>query len=103
MTSRDLLEGNVDLMARAGELLKAQPVRELTIADLTRADGSLRLKLTTANLDRVDVYLDRRPRTSVDIPDGQADVTVPGATSARTVRVDGFARGELVASRIRPL
>ncbi|MEJ8645739.1 S41 family peptidase [Streptomyces sp. MS1.HAVA.3] len=103
MTSRDLLEGNVDLMARAGELLKAQPVRELTIADLTRANGSLRLKLKTANLDRVDVYLDRRPRTSVDIPDGQADVTVPGATSARTVRVDGFARGELVASRIRPL
>ncbi|MEU6756503.1 S41 family peptidase [Streptomyces sp. NPDC046685] len=103
MTRRDLLEGNVDLLARAGELLKAQPVRELTITDATRADGSLRLKLRTANIDRLDVYLDRRPRTSVDVPDGQAEVTVPGATAVRAVRVDGFARGELVASRTQPL
>ncbi|MFI1360265.1 S41 family peptidase [Streptomyces sp. NPDC020898] len=99
MTRRDLLEGNVDLMARAGELLKAQPVRELTITDATRADGSLRLKLKTANVDRVDVYLDQRPRTSVDIPDGQAEVVVPGATAAESVRVDGFAQGKLVAAR----
>ncbi|MGW7457481.1 S41 family peptidase [Streptomyces sp. NPDC054797] len=103
MTRRDLLEGNVDLLARAGELLKEQPVRELTITDATRADGSLRLKLKTANVDRLDVYLDRRPRTSVDVPDGQAEVTVSGATTARAVRVDGFARGELVASRTQPL
>ncbi|MFF8266997.1 S41 family peptidase [Streptomyces sp. NPDC016562] len=103
MTRRDLLESNVDLLARAGELLKTQPVRELTITDATRADGSLRLKLRTANIDRLDVYLDRRPRTSVDVPDGQAEVTVPGATAARAVRVDGFARGELVASRTQPL
>ncbi|MGW6575799.1 S41 family peptidase [Streptomyces sp. NPDC054945] len=103
MTRRDLLEGNVDLMARAGELLRAQPVRELTIADVTRADGSLRLSLKTANVDRVDVYLDRRPRTSVDIPDGRADVTVPGAGAATSVRVDGFALGELVASSSRRL
>ncbi|WP_327733993.1 S41 family peptidase [Streptomyces nojiriensis] len=103
MTRRDLLEGNADLLARAGELLRAQPVRELTIAEVMHADGSLRLKLKTANVDRVDVYLDRRPRTSVDIPDGQADVTVPGATAARSVRVDGFALGELVASSSREL
>ncbi|MFF6772557.1 S41 family peptidase [Streptomyces sp. NPDC012637] len=103
MTRRDLLQGNVDLLARAGELLKARPVRELTITDATRADGSLRLKLRTANVDRVDVYLDRRPRTSVDVPDGQVEVTVPGATGAGSVRVDGFAEGELVAGRTERL
>lgn len=103
MTRRDLLEANADLMARAGELLEAQPVRELTITDAIRADGSLRLMLRTANVDRVDVFLDRRPRTSVDIPDGQAEVNVPGATTAETVRVDGFAGGELVASRTKRL
>lgn len=103
MTRRDLLEGNVDLMARAGELLQAQPVRELTITDVAHADGSLRLRLKTANVDRVDVYLDQRPRTSVDIPDGQAEVVVPGATAAESVRVDGFAGGKLVAARSRRL
>lgn len=103
MTRRDLLEGNADLMARAAELLKAQPVRELTITGATHADGSLRLMLRTANVDRVDVYLDQRPRTSVDIPDGQAEVVVPGATAAQSVRVDGFAEGELVATRSKHL
>ncbi|MFD7974777.1 S41 family peptidase [Streptomyces sp. NPDC059071] len=103
MTRRDLLQGNVDLLARAGEILKAQPVRELTVTDATRADGSLRLKLRTANVDRVDVYLDRRPRTSVDVPDGQVEITVPGATGAGSVRVDGFADGELVAGRTERL
>ncbi|WP_060180294.1 S41 family peptidase [Streptomyces sp. IMTB 1903] len=103
MTRRDLLEGNVDLLARAGELLAAQPVRELNIADVARADGSLRLKVRTSNIDRVDVYLDRRPGASVDVPDGQAEVTVTGATAARAVRVEGYAVGELVASRTMPL
>ncbi|MDX6764614.1 S41 family peptidase, partial [Streptomyces sp. F8] len=103
MTRRDLLEGNVDLLARAGELLAAQPVRELNIADVARADGSLRLKVRTSNIDRVDVYLDRRPGASVDVPDGQAEVTVAGATAARAVRVEGYAVGELVASRTMPL
>ncbi|MFE1437264.1 S41 family peptidase [Streptomyces sp. NPDC058739] len=103
MTRRDLLEGNADLLARAGALLKTQPVRELTVTDATRANGSLRLKLRTANVDRVDVYLDRRPRTSEDVSDGQVEVTVPGATGAQSVRVDGFAAGELVAGRTEQL
>ncbi|MFF4443938.1 S41 family peptidase [Streptomyces sp. NPDC001502] len=103
MTRRDLLEGNADLLAKAGELLAGQPVRELNIANVARADGSLRLKLTTSNIDRVDVYLDRRPGASVDVPDGQADLTVTGATAARSMRVEGYAVGELVASRTMSL
>ncbi|MEV0375484.1 S41 family peptidase [Streptomyces sp. NPDC050636] len=103
MTRRDLLEDNADLLARAGELLKAQPVRALAITDAAQADGTLHLKLKTTKVDRVDVYLDQRPRTSVDLADGQSDITVPGATAAQSVRVEGFADGELVASCTKQL
>ncbi len=103
MTRRDLLEDNADLLDRAGRLLSEQPVREIAIADVTTADGDLRLRLRTANVDRVDVYLDQRPRASVDATDGQTEVTVPGAARARSARLDGFADDQLVASTTRSL
>ncbi|MFA7763901.1 S41 family peptidase [Streptomyces sp. NRRL S-448] len=98
MTRRDLLEDNVDLLARAAGLLGARPPRTLTITAASRVNGSLRLNLETSNVDRVDVYLDERPRESVDVADGQVDVTVDNASAVGAVRVDGFANRELVAS-----
>lgn len=98
MTRRDLLEDNADLLARAGELLGTRPPHTLTITDASRANGSLQLKLKTTNVDRVDVYIDERPRESVDVADGQVDVTVDNASAAEAVRVDGFANRDLVAS-----
>ncbi|MFG2985553.1 S41 family peptidase [Streptomyces sp. NPDC048258] len=103
MTRRDLLEGNADLLERAGEILKGLTPHAVSITDATPAGGALRLKVKAVNIDRLDVYLDQRPRASVDLSDGQADVTVQDAATAQSARVEGFAEGQLVASRTEQL
>ena len=63
------------------------------------ADGTLTLRLEVENLDRADVYVDDRPRGSVNVTDGSATVVVTGVEGARSARVEGFSEGELVAAR----
>ncbi|PBC70115.1 peptidase S41-like protein [Streptomyces sp. TLI_235] len=103
ITRRDLLEGNADLMERAGELLKAMTPHAVAITDAATTGGALRLKVKTTNIDRLDVYIDQRPKASVDLLNGQADVTVPDAATANSARVEGYVDGELVASRTEQL
>ena len=99
MTRRDVLEGNQDLLDRAGGLLAALPVRRLEVQGEVGADSTLRLELEVANLDRADVYVDDRPRASVDLAGGTATVTVENAAGVGSVRVEGFSDGELVTAR----
>jgi Peptidase family S41 len=99
MTRRDVLEGNQDLLDRAGALLAAMPVRRLEVTATLVADGTLTVALEVSGLDRADVYVDDRPRASVDLAGGTATVTVEEAAGAGTVRVEGFSDGELVAAR----
>ena len=98
MTRDDLLAGNKDLLDRAGALLADMPVRRLDIEAVLGA-GDLRVDLTGANVDRADIYVDGRPRASVDTPSGEASVTVPAVGEATVVRAEGFADGKLVAAR----
>jgi hypothetical protein len=99
MTHRDVLEGNLDLLDQAGELLAALPVRRLDIHPAMAADGTLTLQLEVENLDRADVYVDERPRGSVEVTGGAATVVVTGVEGARSARVEGFSERELVAAR----
>lgn len=103
MTRRDLLEDNADLLDRAGLLLKDREPHSVSVTDVVSAGDVLRLKVKATNVDRVDVYVDQRPNTSVDLTDDPAEVTVPVATAARTARIDGFEAGELVASKTQQL
>lgn len=98
MTRDDLLADNKDLLDRAGAVLAGMPVRRLDIAAVLDA-GDLRVDLTVANVDRADIYVDRRPRASVDTPAGGASVTVQTVGEATVVRAEGFADGKLVAAR----
>jgi C-terminal processing protease CtpA/Prc len=99
MTRRDVLEHNADLLARAGELLSARLTHSITVVDASRGNGTLHLKVAVSHVDRLDVFVDGRPRMSIDPVDGQTDITVPHPASGGSVRMDGFASGELVASR----
>jgi C-terminal processing protease CtpA/Prc len=99
MTRADVLDANRDLLDHAGVLLAAQPVRELAVERVDGADGSLRLDLRVAGLDRADVLVDGRPRASIDLSGATATVTLPGAAAAAAVRVEGYAAGSLVAVR----
>ncbi|GAA3661186.1 hypothetical protein GCM10022224_025780 [Nonomuraea antimicrobica] len=94
MTRADVLQGNADLLARAGELLAGRPVRRL---DVRVAPDEL--TFTTRLVDRVDVYLDGRPQVSVDVMAEVMTVPVPGAGSARVIRVEGLQDEILVAAR----
>jgi hypothetical protein len=96
MTRRDVLQDNADLMERAGQLLAAQPARRLD-AEVAAAGDELTLR--TRHLDRADVYLDGRPKVSVDLAQETVKVSVPGIGAARAVRVECFQDGELVAAR----
>ena len=102
LTRRDVLENNVDLLDAAGALLAGRPVRRLRLTP-SLAAGTLTLQLCTAGVDRVDVYVDGRPRGSSDMGDGDVTLTFDGVGTATTVQVQGFAAGELVAARTQPL
>ncbi|MGP3964269.1 S41 family peptidase [Nonomuraea sp. 3N208] len=95
MTRRDVLQGNADLLERAGQLLAGRPARRLD----AKIDAGGELILRTRLVDRVDVYLDGRPRLSADLTHEVMAFPVPGIAAAQVVRVEGFKDGELVAAR----
>jgi Peptidase family S41 len=99
MTRRDVLEGNLDLLDRAGALLAAMPLRRLEVHAELDAGGTLTVELEVGGLDRADVYVDDRPRASVDVAGVTAAVSIEDAAGAAAVRVEGFSDGELVATR----
>jgi C-terminal processing protease CtpA/Prc len=65
MTREDLLFGNGGLHAYCARLLEAEPSTTMTV-DWQQPN----LSVSVARLDRVDVYVDDRPRASVDVDDG---------------------------------
>jgi C-terminal processing protease CtpA/Prc len=102
LTRTDIVSKNEDLLNRAGELLAKGSKRKLD-ATATVSGDSLSLALETEGLDRVDVYVDGRPRASVDLSAATQEVTAPGATGARRIRIEGFQDEKLVANRVIPL
>jgi hypothetical protein len=103
MTRRDVLDGNLDLLDAAGALLAAMPQRRLAVTPSLAADGTLSVQVGTSGVQRLDVYVDGRPRTSADVVDGDQTLVVPGVAGATRVRVEGWADGELVAASTDPL
>jgi hypothetical protein len=99
MTRRDVLDGNQDLLDHAGELLAAMPVRRLEVTAKPSTSGTLTLNLEVRGLDRADIYVDDRPRASVDLTGPTATVNLENAADAQAVRVEGLSEGELVAAR----
>ena len=97
MTKADLLDGNVDLLNKAGALLAALPVRRL---DLKTSLGgtTLTVAIDAQSIDRVDVYLDDRPISSEDLT-GPLSIDILDVNPGALLRADGYASGVLVASR----
>jgi hypothetical protein len=97
MTKADLLNANSDLLARAGELLASRTSHSLVATATLGDDSNVTVELQVSNIDRADVFVDGRPRASLDVSGTSASTTVSGASGAH-VRVEGFAEGQLVAS-----
>ena len=99
MTADDILQGNVDLLEHAGQLLAASPVRKLAVTATSGAGGTLSVQIQSANLDRADIFVDDRPRSTVDLTGPTTNVTIAGVPGAATMRVDGYSNGTLAAAR----
>jgi cytosine/adenosine deaminase-related metal-dependent hydrolase len=100
LTRRDIVGDNEDLLAAAGALLAARPAYTLAAEAEARPDGRVRLRLTTAGLDRVDVAFDGRPVASLDVSDGASTHTVrPADPSPGRLDLTGWSGGERVARR----
>ena len=112
LTRIDIMGANDDLLARAGELLAGRPSYTLALDEPpeVRPDGRVRLRLTTAGLDRVDVAFDGRPVASLDVTDRTSTHTLrppaaagSGSRSPARLGLVGWATGEVVARRTEAL
>ena len=99
MSRADVLNHNVDLVARAGAILAGMPRQRLTATSQRRPDGSLDMTIVTASIQRVDVLLGGRPVHTRNVTDGSAsfNVAIPAPAGAG-LECQGFRGDELVAS-----
>jgi hypothetical protein len=99
MTRADILNHNVDLIARAGAILKGMPRQRLTAAAQKKPDGSLDITVTTSNIQRLDVLLGGRPVHTRNVTDGTITFNVAVPPQAGTgLECRGFRGDALVAS-----
>jgi hypothetical protein len=91
----DVLNENEDLLARAGEMLAALPKRALS-AELAGTE----ITVTTKGISRLDAYVDRRPRRTLDVTDGETTFELGAeAGLASLLELQGYDGAELVAAR----
>lgn len=104
MTKNDALEGNVDLINHAGEILSKMPLYTLSVQVKSISATELKFTVTTQNISRLNIILDGWPQQSVDVQDGTTQLTTmlqkPGA---KTLKLCGYAKNILVASCSRQL
>jgi hypothetical protein len=95
MTRRDLLQRNIDLIERAGKILKKGSIQKLTAIRAANDE----VELTYQNLDWIDAYLDDRPlQGTVEVKRSSRPAKLalslpeikPGV--ARQLRFEGFRR-----------
>jgi hypothetical protein len=91
MTERDLVEGNVDLLAFCGELLATQPATRMHLPP--SGPGDRRVEVTTQGLERLDLYVDDRPEGWHDVADGSNPIDLP--PSWDSIELRGYANGQL--------
>lgn len=102
MTGRDVLEGNEDLIAAAAAELASRPSFVLR-GEVVPGDGNLALRVTTVNLDRIDIAFDDRWVATHDVTDGTRTWRPAARAPNRAVRLEGYLAGELVAARLLPV
>ncbi len=99
MTRNDLLNGNIDLMGKAGKLLKRGKPRRFDVS-LSISNQTLSISFTSLNISSVDFFVNDRPAvSSTALTDGTNMIDIPNPTGNSVLRIDGFDQNVLVASR----
>ncbi|MEM6588766.1 MAG: S41 family peptidase [Pseudomonadota bacterium] len=97
LTRDDLLNSNVDLLNRAGEILTDMKSYSLE-ANVSGTPQGQQVSVSTEGLDRLDLYIDGRPTSSHDIADGMHAIDI--GQGGTVLRLEGFDAGSLAASRL---
>ena len=98
MTKHDLLNQNVDLINRAAEILEKMPIRQLEAVKKSSIPGNVKLLLKTRGITRLDVFVNERPKGSLDFTDGETELDIP-LCGINSIRLQGYDGNQLVASR----
>lgn len=104
MTKDDVLNGNADLIARAAGILAGMPSFTLAAAfDAGAGAAGPSLSATTKNVERLDVYVNGRPRLTLDVADGENRFAFPLGAGAAQLELRGYKGGEHVVSTRLPV
>jgi hypothetical protein len=100
ITASDLLKDNKDLIEAAARLMRERPARRLEAGVQPTAAG-VTIQVRSANLDRVDAYINERPIGSQDVHRDRCLFRVPRAVIGPNpqLRLEGYERGSLAAVR----
>ena len=90
MTKNDLLNDNADLIAKAAQMLAAIPRVSLSASIGPVTAGKRTISVTTERMDRVDVAVDGRPRSTIDVSNGTSTVDIADPGAGHDVAVGGF-------------
>ncbi|KAB2341016.1 S41 family peptidase [Actinomadura rudentiformis] len=94
-TRKDITNNDTDLMTAAATLLGKGVPRRLDV----ELSDDLTVTFTVLGIDRADVIVDGRPRTTIDLGGNPAPLPIPDAGTPRTVRIEGYDGQALVAVR----
>jgi C-terminal processing protease CtpA/Prc len=98
MTRADLLEHNVDLITKAAQILKGKLAFPLELSAAGRPPLT-KLKVTSRNIDRIDIIIDGRPALSKDVKAGAVEITLPNPLKQGSqVLAEGYREGAFVSS-----
>jgi hypothetical protein len=102
ITRSDLLNGSIDLINRAGEMLATMDTQTVT-AKVQSAAAPVKVDVTTKNVNRLDLYVNARPQRTFDVTDGTTSIELPSLDGgSSSVELRGFRDNQLVAStRVR--
>jgi C-terminal processing protease CtpA/Prc len=101
LTRDDVLSATPkDLLEAAAALIKerTQTNSRLSVANASRQQNDVKLDISSANLDRVDVLVNGRPRESRDIQGNAVQIAFQAAQPA-TVELRGYTQSKLGACR----
>jgi hypothetical protein len=101
MTRCDLMEGNPDLIEKAGEMLAAGKSYSIKAQISHREGAETQIAVDTTNITRLDVFINGRPHDSLDVTGPKTTINLPARFTAMTepleVTLRGFTNDRLVA------
>ncbi|MCK4461950.1 MAG: peptidase S41, partial [candidate division Zixibacteria bacterium] len=105
VTRNDALNGNIDLINEAAEILAGQKSHPMALTVENRDSGLPRIEVRTANIDRLDVFFNDRPESSVNVHDEITSIDLQEIVGNdtgphRKLEIRGYEDGDLVAARL---